>query len=78
MEKDSKLDIPIKSPLSELRESYRRTGRKLIRARGLENSRRTRPYESTNQNICDHTESKTASKGLQGSVPGPLHMYYSY
>ena len=78
MEKDSKLDIPVKSPLSELRESYRRTGGKLIKDRGLENSRRTRPYESINQSTCELTESKTANKGLQGSVPGPLHMYYKY
>lgn len=45
VEKDSKLDIPIKSPLSELRESYR-TGGKPVRARGAGNSRRTRSYES--------------------------------
>lgn len=55
-EGEYKLNFSIKSLPSEHRESYRRTGQNFVRARGVEDTKRARPSESTKRDTRAHRD----------------------
>ena len=59
--RESKWEVSIKSLHSELRESCRRGGRKIVRARGDGGHQEKKPSESTKQGAYKLTETEAAS-----------------
>lgn len=55
--------VSTKSFLSELRELHRKGGRKSIRARGTENTRKTRPSQTTQQDLHELRKIEVTSTG---------------
>lgn len=64
--------------LVDFRESQGRGGGRITGARGLEDTTKTQPIESTNQVHGGSQRLKPQSGSPDGSDPGPLHMCYGY
>lgn len=62
--RESNLQVSIKSLPSEIRESFRKGGRKIASTRGMEDTRRIRPSELTKQGTYDLKEIQAANTGL--------------
>lgn len=72
VERKSKLEVS-SNPSLEFKELHGGEGGKVLRVIGNEDTRRTRPSESTKQGVCKLAESEASSTGLHRSAPAPLH-----
>lgn len=81
-ERESKLEVSIKSLPSELSESHRRGGRKRVKAggevwtEGMEDTRRARPPESTEQVLLNSQGLKQQAQGLLGHTRPSVYILW--
>ena len=76
VEKESKLEVSIKSVSSELTESYQRGGRMNVRSRRDERYQENKPVNHLNMVHMSSHRMKHPPQYLQGAVLGPMHIYY--